>query len=119
MHPYYRFKDAGHEVEFCSISGTAVCDPSSLPGDDECKRFKGDAALWALTEQQKKISDVVSSDYDAVLFAGGFGVMWDFPNSEASQALIRDMYEAGKPVAAVCHGPIVWPMSRRPMEVTW
>ena len=70
------------------------------------RRFKG-AGLWALTEQQKKISDVVSSDYDAVLFAGGFGVMWDFPNSEASQALIRDMYEAGKPVAAVCHGPIV------------
>merc|ERR1719183_2889189 len=34
--------------------------------------------------------------------------MWDFPESDAAQKIIVSMYEAGKTVAAVCHGPIVF-----------
>lgn len=108
IHPYYRFIEAGHSVEFASITGSAFCDPSSLPGDAECVKFKSDASLWALTESQRKLSDVAPEEFDAVLFAGGFGVMWDFPGSEACQELIKNMYEAGKVVSAVCHGPIVF-----------
>ena len=108
IHPYNRFKAAGHEVTFASISGTATCDPSSLPGDEECVSFKADPSLWAMTEKQVKVDEVDATDFDAVLFAGGFGTMWDYPSSEASQALIRSMYESGKVVSAVCHGPIVF-----------
>ena len=85
------------KVTFASITGTAVCDPSSLPGDEECVKFKADPALWALTETQVKISEVNVAELDAVLFAGGFAVMWDYPESEAaSQRVIQEMYEAGE-----------------------
>lgn len=34
--------------------------------------------------------------------------MFDLAYDQTSQLLIREFYEAGKPVAAVCHGPIVF-----------
>jgi len=33
--------------------------------------------------------------------------MWDFPDSQVAQRLIREIYETGGVVAAVCHGPSV------------
>ena len=108
IHPYNKFREAGFEVEFASIAGEATCDPSSLPGDGEVQAFMGNPALKALTETPKKIGDCDPAKCDAVLFAGGFGVMWDFPNSLEAQRFIVSMYEAGKPTGAVCHGPIVF-----------
>ena len=32
--------------------------------------------------------------------------MWDFPDNEDIHRLVREMYEAKKIVAAVCHGPV-------------
>ena len=32
--------------------------------------------------------------------------MWDFPDDENIHRLVREMYEAKKIVAAVCHGPV-------------
>lgn len=108
IHPYNKFKAAGYEVQFASITGKTTCDPGSLPGDEECVAFWGNEALKASTETTAKLEDCNASDYVAVLFAGGFGVMWDFPTSEAAQKMILATYEAGKPIAAVCHGPIVF-----------
>jgi putative intracellular protease/amidase len=31
--------------------------------------------------------------------------MWDFSDDPAVQTVAREIYEAGSPVAAVCHGP--------------
>jgi putative intracellular protease/amidase len=45
------------------------------------------------------------ADYDAVLFAGGHGTMWDFPDDPDLAAVARDVYEQGGVVSAVCHGP--------------
>ena len=44
-------------------------------------------------------------EYAAIYFPGGHGTMWDFPDSAAVQAAVLRMYERGKVVAAVCHGP--------------
>lgn len=108
VHPYNVFKKAGFDITIASISGTSVCDPGSLPGDDECQAFMKDEALVALTKNTPKVEDIKAEDFDVVLFAGGFGVMWDYPKSEAAHKLIRDTYTAGKPIGAVCHGPIVF-----------
>jgi putative intracellular protease/amidase len=40
-----------------------------------------------------------------VFFAGGHGTMWDFADSPAVQKVIREIWEAGGIVSAVCHGP--------------
>jgi putative intracellular protease/amidase len=42
-----------------------------------------------------------------VFYPGGHGPLWDLVNDKNSIALIEDFYEAGKPVAAVCHAPAV------------
>ncbi|KAL3927190.1 MAG: hypothetical protein SGPRY_002939, partial [Prymnesium sp.] len=110
-HPYARFIEKGVDVEFASIDGTASCDPSSIEAsqdDVDSMKFWNDPSLRAQTEKNKKLSDCKHEDYQAVFFAGGFGVMWDFPESEAAIKLISAMLEAKKPVAAVCHGPIVF-----------
>ena len=57
------------------------------------------------TEKTKKLSDVESGDYDVVLFVGGFGTMWDFPDDADVQRIAREVFENGGITSAVCHGP--------------
>jgi putative intracellular protease/amidase len=47
----------------------------------------------------------LKSKFDAIFLPGGHGTMFDLPENEKLQALIREMYEEDKVVAAVCHGP--------------
>ena len=79
-------------------------------------------ALWdkaefkAFTEAQPALAELAGEEtlqatvdtYDALYAARCYGTMWDFPTSEDAQKLIKTMYEAGKIVAAVCHGLIVF-----------
>jgi putative intracellular protease/amidase len=46
---------------------------------------------------------VAVEDYDALLVIGGQGPMYTFYRSEAVHALLGGFYEAGKPVAVICH----------------
>lgn len=48
-----------------------------------------------------------ASDFDAIFYPGGSGPMWDLATDAESIQLIEEFYAAGKPVAAVCHGPVV------------
>ena len=51
------------------------------------------------------IDEVRAEDYDALLLPGGVGNPDQLRTNEAAIQLIRDFAEAGKPVAAICHGP--------------
>ncbi|QZD33729.1 Intracellular protease [Acinetobacter lwoffii] len=51
-----------------------------------------------------KPTDVKASDYKAIYFTGGHGVMWDFPNNPELTALAEQIYRQGGVVSAVCHG---------------
>jgi putative intracellular protease/amidase len=51
------------------------------------------------------LASVVVSDYDAVLYPGGHGPMWDLATDATSHKVIRDTYESGKYVVFVCHAP--------------
>jgi putative intracellular protease/amidase len=59
------------------------------------------------------LDDVDSSRYSAIMFAGGHGTMWDFPDSAAAQKAIREIDAAGGIVSAVCHGPAALVNARR------
>jgi putative intracellular protease/amidase len=50
-------------------------------------------------------ADLKAADYDAILYAGGHGTMWDFPGATDLAKLAAEIYEGGGVVAAVCHGP--------------
>jgi putative intracellular protease/amidase len=54
-----------------------------------------------------KLEGVKADGFDAVFYPGGHGPMWDLVDDKKSISLIEDFYNAGKPVAAVCHAPAV------------
>jgi len=51
------------------------------------------------------IDEVEPGDYDALLLPGGVGNPDQLRMNEGAVSLIRDFAAAGKPVAAICHGP--------------
>ncbi|MDK1492325.1 type 1 glutamine amidotransferase domain-containing protein [Sinorhizobium sp. 7-81] len=109
--PYYVFKDAGAEITVASPKGgQPPIDPKSDDPANQTEamaRFKEDTAAQKELANTAKLGDVKANGFDAVFYPGGHGPMWDLVNDRNSIALIEDFYNAGKPVAAVCHGPAV------------
>jgi protease I len=52
-----------------------------------------------------RIADVRVEDYDALLLPGGVGNPDQLRTNEDAVRVIRDFAKAGKPIAAICHGP--------------
>lgn len=102
--PYHKFLKSGYDVTVASpAGGDAPLDANSLQdyqATDENEQAK--AALKGLPALDDSFQ---AADYDAVFFPGGHGTMFDLPDNPHVQRLIRDTYQAGKPLAAVCHGP--------------
>lgn len=107
--PYYVFDDAGVALTLASPKGgQPPVDPKSdLPENQTpaMARFKQDARAQAVFANTVKLADVRAEDFDAVFYPGGHGPMWDLVENPNSIALIEAFYDAGKPVAAVCHAP--------------
>jgi putative intracellular protease/amidase len=104
-HPFEVFEKAGWPVEFASIEGGEPPVDGLDLKDPVNARYWNDAAFRAKLAATRKLSDLDSKNYSAVFFAGGHGTMWDFPDDESVQKTIRELYETGSPVGAVCHGP--------------
>jgi len=105
--PYYEFKDAGATITLASpTGGQPPLDPKSDEADfqtDATRRFEADKATQQALANTVKLTDINSSDYDAVFYPGGHGPLWDLAEDKASIALIESQYQAGKPVGLVCH----------------
>ena len=68
--------------------------------------LQGGPAAQAALASTSRLADVTAEgDYDAVFYPGGHGPMWDLAEDPHSIALIEAFWNAGKPVAAVCHAP--------------
>lgn len=109
--PYYVFKDAGAVVTLASPKGgQPPLDPKSDAEDsqtDETRRFKQDEAAQAELANTHLLSEIKADDYDAVFYPGGHGPLWDLVDDKDSIKLIETFIAQGKPVASVCHAPIV------------
>jgi protease I len=55
----------------------------------------------------KAVEEVDASDYDALLIPGGVGNPDQLRGDENMVAFVREFFEQGKPVAAICHAPWV------------
>jgi putative intracellular protease/amidase len=109
--PYFTFLDAGADVTVASPrGGSPPLDPKSdaPEGQTEAtKRFKETPEAQAVLAHSIKLKTAKAEDYDAVFYAGGHGPLWDLALDPTSTSLIESFYNAGKTVAAVCHGPAV------------
>jgi putative intracellular protease/amidase len=116
--PYYVLKDAGVDVTLASPKGgQPPLDPRSDDPKSETesmRRFKSDPEAKAALANTLKLSDLSADEYDAVFYPGGHGPLWDLSDDRDSIALIERIYAAGKPVAAVCHGPAAFRRAQAP-----
>ena len=106
-HPLEKICAAGFEYSLASIKGgKPPIDGDSLDFNDPInKKFWDDADFQAKLANTINLDDANAADFDAIFFAGGHGVMWDFPDSAAIDKVTREIYERGGVVSAVCHGP--------------
>jgi protease I len=94
IEPRKALEDAGAETTLISLK----------PG--EIKTFNHFDP--AETEKVDKTAEEVdASDYDALMIPGGVGNPDQLRGDENIVQLVRDFFEQGKPVAAICHGPWV------------
>jgi len=107
--PYYTFKDAGAQLTLASPKGgQSPLDPKSDEPDAQTaatERFRKDSAAQSALASTVVLSSVKAEDFDAVFYPGGHGPLWDLAEDQHSIALIEALYQAGKPVATVCHAP--------------
>jgi protease I len=94
IEPRKALDEAGAETELISLK------PGEIQGFnhfDPADKIKVD----------KAIEEAHESDYDALLIPGGVGNPDQLRGDENVVSFVRDFFEAGKPVAAICHGPWV------------
>lgn len=103
-HPFEVFDAAGIAVEYASpLGGTPPED--GYDGNDAAQRAFRESASIRRMSHSRKLSEVDVLDYDAIFFPGGLGPMVDIANDpDVKQAVLR-AWNAGRIVAAVCHGP--------------
>ncbi|KAI5863742.1 DJ-1/PfpI family protein [Durotheca rogersii] len=108
-HPHDVLTSKGAEIVVASPKGGASpLDPLSV------ELFKGDASASAFYQTQRALWEQTAplasfrgraGEFAALFFPGGHGPMFDLATDAESHALINEFVDAGKPVAAVCHGP--------------
>ncbi|CUA75727.1 hypothetical protein RSOLAG22IIIB_06034 [Rhizoctonia solani] len=106
-HPYY-FLQGKAEIDFASPKGpNPPVDTGSvkLSTDDQSVNFLQDPDVKEKLANAKKLSDVDPKDYDAVLYIGGHGPMFDLATDPVNTELANTFFRSGKITAAVCHGP--------------
>lgn len=102
-HPWKVFTDAGWEVGYVSPKGGRTKMDGADPSDTVQADFL--AVHGQLGPETVTPDQVDPNDVDAVVYVGGHGPMWDFPDDPGLQAMSRAVWEHGGVVAAVCHGP--------------
>lgn len=102
--PYLEFAANGVEMTIASPKGGAMpIDPRSLPTPAQETAWH---SAIAASQQTIELSAVNSTEFDAIFLPGGHGPMFDLPDNRDLQQLLREFHEAGKIVAAVCHGSV-------------
>jgi len=100
-------QQAGVQVDYVSPRGGFVpLDPRSMKYTDaEIMQF------YETTDFQKRAltaslapNQVDPEAYTAIYYAGGHGVMWDFPDNQPLQQIAAKIYANGGFVTSVCHG---------------
>lgn len=108
VHFVKKVQEAGYEVDYVSPQGgyTPV-DPHSLENAEDVDwEWYQNKEFMSRLGSTLKPSEVNPDDYIAIYFAGGHGVIWDFPDNDKPQELSRKIYENSGYVTSVCHGAV-------------
>ncbi|OCA79908.1 peptidase C56 [Chryseobacterium contaminans] len=109
VHFYEKLEEKGYEIDFVSPKGGYTpLDPISLqmfvqPVD---WKYYADDTFRNKLGNTFTPSDINPKDYSVIYYAGGHGVVWDFPDNTELQEIARSIYEDGGIVSSVCHGAV-------------
>ena len=95
VEPRKALEEAGAETDLVSMK----------PG--EIQAFNHFDPADDVTRSTRPIEEVDAGDYDALMIPGGVGNPDQLRGDENIVAFVREFFDAGKPVAAICHGPWV------------
>ncbi len=87
LYPLYRMYEEGFEVDVAALTKKTVQSKYHFAVDAD-----------------KAVSDCKSEDYDGLILPGGSAPEKLRLSSDALR-LVREIFSAGKPVCAICHGP--------------
>lgn len=90
--PWQHLQDAGAQVQLIAPHTGEI---QGMNHDEKGDRFQVDAA----------IDDVRADDFDGLVLPGGVANPDSLRTNERCVAFVRDFFNKGKPVAAICHGP--------------
>ena len=105
-HPYAEFDRANYQIDFVTLTGESpYLDALNLADDPDNLAFLVGQG-WVGMQQAKKLADVDVNQYDAIFIPGGLAPMADMPEHPLLKQVIKETYERGAVVGAVCHGPV-------------
>ncbi|WP_316811674.1 type 1 glutamine amidotransferase domain-containing protein [Pedobacter heparinus] len=93
--PVQRLKEEGAKVEIISSKSGKI------------QAMKGDQQWTIEVNVDKTISQANAEDYNGLLIPGGVLNPDALRKNEDAIAFVKAFFDAGKPVAAICHGPQV------------
>lgn len=92
IEPVKALKEAQAEVCIVSLDTQPI---RGVKGFEWCDEVEVNAA----------VKDVSAADFDALILPGGVYNPDILRTDEHAVRFVRDMFEAAKPIAAICHGP--------------
>ena len=92
LEPRRALDEAGAKTELISL------EPGEIQGFNHYD--KGDKI-----PVDRTIEEASADEYDALMLPGGVGNPDTLRMDENAVSFVRDFFEQGKPVAAICHGP--------------
>jgi protease I len=90
--PWQALEGAGAELELISLKDGEI---QGFNHYDKADKFKVD----------RTVEEANASDYDALVLPGGVGNPDTLRQDENAVSFVRDFFEQGKPVGAICHAP--------------
>jgi putative intracellular protease/amidase len=116
--PWRLLTRAGREVVFATESGAGAprCDPLLLTGvlfgklgaEPEAKAFYREVESSEELSRPIAWSAIEPSAFDALILPGGHAPgMRQYLGSDELQGKVAEMFDLGRPVAAICHGVLV------------
>ncbi|KIW26996.1 uncharacterized protein PV07_06778 [Cladophialophora immunda] len=107
-HPYRQLHKIADITVASPAGGEAPLDPGSVESwkqeEVSAQFLETQSHLWKNTEKLDSFLGK-ANDFAAIFYVGGHGPMFDLATDASSIQLIREFFEGGKVVAALCHGP--------------
>ena len=105
-HAIHVFTQHGFDYDIASIAGGQVPVYGTDIEDDEVnQQVLASEDFKKRTNNSLSVSEVNISDYVAIFYPGGFGLLSDLASNEDFAKLAATHYEKGGLIGAVCHGP--------------